>query len=150
MILSTHTALFMIALILTGLCCTPRSVIKPFTTDECSGGPEGTADEPYKWCLCCVDHDIFYWKGGTRVERRTADTTFRACVKATGATKFANQAYHVIRIFGSAWFPYPWRWGYGWRFPKGYRPLTTAEQDSIAAVLVRVPIESVTQNSCGH
>jgi hypothetical protein len=136
-------------IILASLSCTPRVNIKPFTTDECSGGPEGTKDDPYKWCPCCVDHDILYWKGGTRAERKAADATFRACVMATGEPKFANRAFHVIRIFGSAYLPYPWRWGYGWRFPKRYGPLTQAQQDSIAAVTRRFPIDDIVKGSCG-
>jgi hypothetical protein len=26
----------------------------------------------------------------------------------------------AVRVFGHPLLPLPWRWGYGWRWPRGY------------------------------
>lgn len=136
-------------LVALGAGCVSHAIIKPFTTDECSCSAEGTQTDSTKWCDCCVQHDIAYWQGGTRAERRTADRAFRACIAATGEAKYARKAYHAVRVFGSAWLPTPWRWGYGWGYHRAYRPLTPAEQDSVKATLLRDPIENTTAHTCG-
>ncbi|MGR9091395.1 MAG: hypothetical protein ACU85U_12520, partial [Gammaproteobacteria bacterium] len=64
--------------------------LNPFTTDGCSAFPNGTRAHQNLWLHCCTAHDIAYWQGGTRDERRAADFALRACVRATGETTIAN------------------------------------------------------------
>lgn len=49
----------------------------PFTTDGCSGGMtllwNFLFDRNPPWNGCCVEHDKFYWQGGTAEDRRWAD-----------------------------------------------------------------------------
>jgi hypothetical protein len=85
-----------------------------FTTDGCTLSPDGT------WQLCCVEHDMIYWCGGSAEERRLADTRLRACVAGSGSPRIAPITYWGVRLGGSPWLPTYWRWGYGWPWPRGY------------------------------
>ena len=80
----------------------------PFTTDACTLWPDGD------WAVCCVEHDIAYWCGGSADERDAADARLRACVDERAAAWFAGFTYLGVRAGGVSWLPTPWRWGYGW------------------------------------
>ena len=85
----------------------------PFTTDGCSLWPDGT------WQKCCVDHDKWYWCGGSAEDRKTADRELRACVLREAGT-MGHVMWVGVRTGGLPWLPFPWRWGYGWPWPHGY------------------------------
>jgi hypothetical protein len=90
-----------------------RSAAQPpheFTTDGCSIWRDS------KWRECCIAHDIEYWCGGTL--RRDADIKLRSCVRNNGSSKTnAALMYGGVRIGGARWWPFPWRWGYGYEWP---------------------------------
>jgi hypothetical protein len=96
----------------------------PFTTDGCSGGMTALwrlfAGRDPPWNGCCVDHDKLYWPGGTAEERRNADARLRACVTGQGYPTWAWLMWAAVRIGGHPLLPFPWRWGYGWKYPRGY------------------------------
>ena len=54
--------------------------IKDFKSDGCSLFPDRSLMSQEDWCLCCFEHDIVYWKGGTEAERLKADEALRDCV----------------------------------------------------------------------
>lgn len=83
---------------------------KPFTSDGCTLWPDGP------WGGCCVAHDYAYWKGGTAKMRKQADKDLRDCVAARGYPVIGWVMYVGVRLFGSVYWPVPWRWGYGWRY----------------------------------
>jgi hypothetical protein len=85
----------------------------PFTTDGCSLWPDGA------WQTCCVDHDTTYWCGGGAEARREADALLRDCV-ARESAGMAALIWAGVRAAGVPWLPVPWRWGYGWPWPRGY------------------------------
>lgn len=85
----------------------------PFTTDGCSFWPDCT------WRPCCVDHDKWYWCGGSEEDRRKADALLRECVARHSATA-ADMTWAGVRAMGAPWLPFWWRWGYGWPWPHGY------------------------------
>lgn len=85
----------------------------PFTTDGCSLWPDCT------WQECCVDHDKWYWCGGSAEDRKEADATLRNCVARESANT-ASLMWVGVRLGGAPWLPLPWRWGYGWPWPRGY------------------------------
>jgi len=112
------TSLF---LILSLFSCSASKQIKPFTTDACSCYPEGPKSDPKAWEHCCISHDSLYWKGGSRRERKTADSLLCDCVLKSGYPKRAKEIYRGTRFGGGAWLPTPWRWGYGWSYGRGYK-----------------------------
>jgi hypothetical protein len=87
-----------------------------FTTDGCSLWPDGD------WVECCVDHDMAYWCGGTCDDRARADAELRDCVAAHGHGGLGRAMYVGVRVGGPPWTPFPFRWGYGWDWPRCYDP----------------------------
>src|SRR5262245_36687186 len=97
--------------------CVQRTGRKPphrFTTDGCTLARDGP------WQSCCVAHDMAYWCGGSAEQRQGADEDFRQCVGDIGGAKRATVMYGVVRLAGHPWLPVPWRWGYGWAWPRNY------------------------------
>lgn len=102
--------------------------IKPFTTDGCSLFPDGSIENNKKWMECCIRHDYAYWKGGTREQRKTADTELKHCVAELGEKDLSWIMHIGVRLGGDAYFPTWYRWGYGWPYLRGYEALTQEEQ----------------------
>lgn len=108
--------------------CASPTTLRPFSTDGCSLYPDRSASTGQDWCSCCVAHDRAYWRGGSEAERLKADEALRACVEAkTDDPARAATMFRGVRIGGSAWWPTPFRWGYGWGYGRYYRPLDLAE-----------------------
>lgn len=108
-----------------------RGELRPFTTDGCSLFPEGTPEQQVLWLGCCVEHDLAYWRGGTRDEREHADARLQQCVAGVGEPRVAELMLKGVRVGGSPYWPTPFRWGYGWPYGRGYRALTADEQAQV-------------------
>lgn len=106
----------------------PFGRLQPFTTDGCTDFPNGTSTNPEQWLHCCKRHDLKYWAGGTRIERKLADLELRSCVAATGESEIAEIMYRGVRLGGTPFLPTPWRWGYGWEKIRGYTSLSEKEK----------------------
>ncbi len=106
-------------------------VLKPFTSDGCSGFPDGTFDQQQLWLACCTAHDLAYWQGGSYKERQQADTALQQCVANIGQPDIANIMLTGVRVGGTPYLPTQFRWGYGWPFPRGYKALTEKERAMI-------------------
>jgi hypothetical protein len=91
---------------------------RPFITDGCSVFPDGA------WQQCCVTHDMAYWCGGSRTQRKLADEALRQCVDETVDGWLGESLAKLMRLGvvagGAPWLPTRWRWGYGHPFPKRY------------------------------
>jgi hypothetical protein len=123
--------LLVIALMLGG--CASAQQIQDFTSDGCSLFPDGNVTNRTLWCDCCFTHDIAYWRGGTEEERKQADQALRQCVqKRTKSKVLAAMMYEGVRAGGHPAFPTWYRWGYGWRYGRGYEPLTEKEQQQVS------------------
>lgn len=106
--------------------------LNDFRSDGCSLFPDGTPFRQDLWCDCCMAHDLAYWQGGTRQQKRQADQALRRCVaEKTGSTVLADAMYFGVRLGGSPVFPTWYRWGYGWRYGRGFRSLNGYEQKQI-------------------
>jgi hypothetical protein len=122
-------------MLLTGGCAT-ASDINQFTSDGCSLFPDGTLKDRTLWCDCCFNHDLAYWRGGSEEDRKQADQTLRVCVlERTGDKELAEMMYDGVRVGGIPVFPTWYRWGYGWRYGRGYKPLSEEEQNQVASML---------------
>lgn len=108
--------------------------IKPFTTDGCSVFPDGTIENKELWLSCCTAHDYAYWQGGTYQDRLVADQQLQQCVAKVGEPQIAKLMLAGVRVGGSPYLPTPFRWGYGWFYPRGYKVLTTEEIKQINAL----------------
>jgi hypothetical protein len=88
----------------------------PFRSDGCSCWPDGD------WVECCVEHDLPYWKGGTREARKDADLRLRECVSEKGHPIIGAVMFLGVRLGGVWWLPTPFRWGFGWDYPESGPP----------------------------
>lgn len=130
--LVTGAALYLIA----SLGCAPQREISDFKSDGCSLFPDQSLINSDDWCNCCFDHDIAYWKGGTKAERAAADQALRDCVlNSTGNEVLAEVMYQGVRLGGSPYFYNWYRWGYGWGYERKYQALSIAEQAMVQAKL---------------
>jgi hypothetical protein len=93
----------------------------PFTTDGCSCWPDGS------WQDCCIVHDIAYWCGGSAELRSLADAELDRCLSAHESGAMGGLMGAGVRFGGHPWWPVPWRWGYGHRFPAAYYGLEDAD-----------------------
>lgn len=96
----------------------------PFTTDGCSGGMTWlwklAFDSDPPWNDKCVEHDKLYWAGGTPKERWQADNKLLNDVTEVGYPIVALLMWIAVRFGGHPLLPFPWRWGYGYKWPRGY------------------------------
>jgi len=122
-------------------------VLHAFKSDGCSLFPDGDLADRELWCDCCLNHDIAYWQGGSRADRKQADESLRQCVLArTGSKVLAGLMYDGVRAGGHPAFPTWYRWGYGWNYGRGYTLLTESEQRQVGDKLV----EYYTQHPSGY
>lgn len=113
----------------------PAVAMAPFATDGCSMFPDRAPGGGADWCDCCLQHDLAYWRGGTRQERLAADRALAACVRDTsGSALLAALMEGGVRVGGSPYLPTPFRWGFGWPYGRGYQPVDAGE-DAQAAQL---------------
>ena len=110
--------------------------LRAFTSDGCSLFPDGTVADRAKWCDCCFEHDLAYWQGGAEEERKAADAALRDCVRErTGDKALAETMRLGVRAGGHPAFPTWYRWGYGWDYGRGYRPLTDSDMELVGQKL---------------
>ncbi len=114
--------------------------IAPFSSDGCSIFPDGTFEQKELWLFCCTAHDYAYWQGGTYEERLIADEQLQQCVAKVGEPQIANLMLTGVRVGGSPYLPTSFRWGYGWSYPRFYKPLTAEEKRQITS-LATSPVE---------
>jgi hypothetical protein len=117
--------------------CASQSRLRPFATDGCTLFPDGTSEHKDLWLHCCVDHDHKYWMGGAKEDRLKADRELRACVAAVGEPKTGALMMAGVRAGGTPYLPTSWRWGYGWPYLRGYKPLTDGEKKRIDEIQLR-------------
>lgn len=118
---------FVIALLVLAAAPSHAADLAPFTTDGCSSFPDGTINDKTLWIDCCIRHDLAYWRGGTHEERLAADLALEQCVAKLGEPDIAKLMLQGVRAGGSPLLPTPFRWGYGWPFPRDYKALTKEE-----------------------
>jgi hypothetical protein len=132
----SRSILLIIAVSLFAITSSPAADLHDFTSDGCSLFPDGNFKDRALWCDCCLAHDISYWRGGTKEDRKHADEKLRDCVlKRTGSKALADLMYDGVRTGGHPAFPTWYRWGYGWKYGKKYDPLTEQENQQVRAKL---------------
>lgn len=122
--------------------------LRPFTTDGCSLFPNGTPENKNLWLQCCIEHDRAYWLGGTSKDRLAADNQLKRCITGLDE-KFIAKAMKIgVRVGGSPWLPFPFRWGYGWPYGRGYEAVSETEE-RLALRLMASPV-AATQPRPAH
>lgn len=127
-----YFTLIFILLSLSAFASESEELLKPFSSDYCTGYPEGTISHPKLWAKCCVEHDLYLWAGGSKRERKQTDENLRACVKQTGANINSTLIYLGVRI--GSYSPIKFedkKWGNGWKKERENRPLSLDEIELI-------------------
>lgn len=123
--LSKNWVLF---LFIVSVSCSSSGNLSEFSSDGCTLFPDQSLILQEDWCDCCFEHDLAYWKGGSKEEREIADSLFKECIlEKTGDKNLSELMYTGVRLGGSPYFPTWYRWGYGWDYPRGYSNLSTEE-----------------------
>lgn len=94
---------------------------KPFITDGCSNFFDGGFSDSEQWLDCCTEHDLAYWRGGSKQERLLADQKFKQCIAERANPILAELMYRAVRLFGHPHNHADYRWGYGYAYGDGYR-----------------------------
>lgn len=135
----TATARSVITLLLLSWCAgqVVADTLSPFSSDGCSGFPDGSIRDRQQWLACCQAHDLAYWQGGTFEQRMHADNQLRTCVAETGEAAVGVMMMMGVWVGGSPYWPTTFRWGYGWPYPRGYKALSALERQQIAHSLAQ-------------
>lgn len=87
-----------------------------FTQDGCSLFIDGFFGHDFS--EACLSHDIKYWAGGSKEERKLADIALRENIAHTGplGPVIAPIMYAGVRLFGDSFITrtIDANWGYGW------------------------------------
>ncbi len=122
----------LLSILLSNVCA---EEIKPFTSDGCSGFPDGTLQQQSLWQSCCLEHDKAYWQGGTYQQRLDADLALKQCVSTVGEPVIAELMLSGVRVGGSPYWPTKFRWGYGWSYPHGYTSESSEKGNSMSFII---------------
>lgn len=111
--------------------------LRPFTTEGCTYIPDAFPFvdlEPLG--PCCLKHDIQYWLGGTYEEKLDADQELGQCAERIGYPKLFGFALYFGPHQVGPWIPAKyWRWGFGWKYNRGYRPVTPEQREQARRLL---------------
>ena len=92
--------------------------VRSFSSDGCTAWPDDVVR------ACCTEHDMAYWCGGTRKERKRTDARLRECVKEAYGEWPGPLVGWIMQAGvsggGSPHLPTYWRWGYGHAYGAGY------------------------------
>ncbi len=112
--------------------------LKPFLTDYCTSYPEGTRQKPELWKHCCVEHDLYFWAGGSKSDRKETDVRLRECVAATGAHRQAKLIYAAVSIGANSPIRFKTKqWGHAFENRTRYLALTAEESNLVVESLAR-------------
>jgi len=98
-------------------------------SDGCSGGMSSIYSKltflhkqlgkTLEWRKCCEVHDKAYYYGGTKQQKKQADSNLSQCVTKVVGNEFLGKAMQTaVEIGGGPNLPTPYRWGYGADFGK--------------------------------
>jgi hypothetical protein len=107
--------------------------LRDFSTDGCTLFPDG------EWRICCVKHDLLYWRGGSRAEKTAADHGLKECVAEHGFPETGEAMLLGVLVGGAPEFPTAWRWGYGWVVNRRYNSLDDEQIDQLNSKLSSMP-----------
>lgn len=110
--------------------------LRPFTSDGCSASPDGVplTSKSQAWLDCCIDHDLEYWGGGSKSDKRSADSKFKKCIQDKGYESVAYLYHKSVSVVPSAKTNFTYRWGYGWNYKRPYKPLNSVEKNQMTAM----------------
>ncbi len=131
-----NTLIILISLFSTTLFASEFLGPEPFSTDYCTSYPEGTRSRPNIWKHCCEEHDLYFWAGGSKEDRKVTDLRLRSCVEATGEVTQARLIYSAVTLGGRSPIRFKTRqWGNAFPERVRYQSLTLEETHELLQAL---------------
>ncbi len=87
---------------------------RPFESDGCTfiiDKPIFSKNKSFK--PCCYYHDISYWIGGSKQQRKSSDKELRKCVKKASNGFYGSMFYFGVRTGHLSPIKSKYRWGWG-------------------------------------
>lgn len=110
--------------------------LKPFVTDFCTSYREGTSQKPDLWKHCCVEHDLYFWAGGSLEDRKATDLRLKSCVESTGAIFQAKLIYLGVTLGGVSPIKFKSKqWGNAWENRQRHISLNEIETSQLIQYL---------------
>ncbi|TMO95632.1 hypothetical protein CWC11_21380 [Pseudoalteromonas sp. S3178] len=75
------------------------------------------------------------------MERENADIALQKCVAAVGQEEVATLMLAGVRLGGLPYLPTPFRWGYGWSYPRRYAELTAEEIEQVNKHMAKLALD---------
>jgi hypothetical protein len=113
--------------------------LNEFKTDYCTMYKEGPANDPEAWKDCCLEHDMYYWAGGTIKERKVADLRLKECVEDLGYPLEAKLIYSGVLLGHLSPIKSKYPWNNGWKGKRQYLSLTTSERQQVEMMIKKTP-----------
>ena len=105
---------------------TPK-VLQTFEDDGCTQFIDGPSNKPDLWAHCCFEHDLRYWFGGTKQDKKFSDIQLRECVKDVAGNFWANLIYNGVTLGGFSPVKFKYVWSWGWEPKRDNVSLTSDE-----------------------
>jgi hypothetical protein len=107
-----------------------------FTSDGCTLSPDGTPAQPNLWRECCVEHDLWFWGGGTKEQRILADNNLKSCI-AEKSSRFISAIY-LFGVQVGRLSPFKIKnkkWGNGWIHSSKRENYFTLSKEQVSLIL---------------
>lgn len=75
---------------------------------------EGPSSKPDLWAHCCFEHDLVYWFGGDKADKKFSDIQLRECVRDVAGNFWANLMYAGVTAGGYSPVKFKYVWNWGW------------------------------------
>lgn len=106
--------------------------LKRFDTDFCTAWPEGTKKHPMLWAHCCVAHDLGFWIGGNKKQKKRVDLELKSCVSKVAGPIMGQIMFVGVQLGYLSPIKGPNRWGWGWKHSQEYYRTLSEEENDIA------------------
>ncbi len=112
-----------------------HAFLQEFETDGCTLFVEGPIGKPDLWAHCCFEHDLRYWFGGSKDDKKFSDIQLRECVRGVAGSFWANLMYNGVRLGGLSPVKFKYVWNWGWLPKRKSHPLTQKELNYVVEQL---------------
>lgn len=72
------------------------SLERTFKSDQCTFWPDSSFSND--WSHCCIQHDLYYWAGGSDKERQLVDQELKSCIQESSGPLNAKLMFIGVRL----------------------------------------------------
>lgn len=71
-------------------------IVRTFQSDQCTFWPDSSFSKD--WSHCCVQHDLYYWAGGSEKARESVDQELKSCIQESSGPLNARLMFLGVRL----------------------------------------------------